>query len=669
MFFSRSLRKASSHDEGDAPPARPTTMSESMPNINNSDNKNTDQFEIVNHKLPYSFDEDKPQDAKPSAAPSVQQREPSSLSPPHHLHGGTSVPVDSPISFTSMKADDVPDSILQDLPSSDDAEDAAAQERIATPPRVPRKHAASPIQAETVYSDDEGDDDDDDDEDLVPSLLKMASKKQQASTKRLAGPRSETEAASSVQEEHSPDPKKARTTQEATFHNNSSSSGGALLQPQQPPSVVPQLAAETLLRTIQSASHNNSNNNQPPPRPAPAAVQAGNPPPPAPSAGQPDAIPNHAESTPKMQTMYRLKIASVALLLALGFLTTVKGPDELALLTKKMTAAFRGVAKPNSSIVIEPHEPVSTEVVEPSPEIEVVIHDSADPPVVPESNPLNGGGGAVHTIAPGSTEPAGNSEATVFKNETFFSKSAPKPEGAPSEAPVLDNLAEHLEDVSSFVVSAVGSGSDLAKTKMLTWYLGNWMSPPWAEPTPVQDPTPVEEPTPAPQPEDETPSPPSGDGPGLGMRYVAAACFTLLFLGMMKLTEKPDDDAAEFLPDVNKVEELCNYLRVCDNALSRTGRRPRAAPVAWTRMGYDVSAYEGLTKDELHNIGNQLGVADLSSSDNKATLIQKIVPAYAALLQGFVMSEIKQVLAAKNVQTTWKHKKADLVQLAVEAAF
>jgi len=117
------------------------------------------------------------------------------------------------------------------------------------------------------------------------------------------------------------------------------------------------------------------------------------------------------------------------------------------------------------------------------------------------------------------------------------------------------------------------------------------------------------------------------------------------------------------------VEELCNFLRNCNQSFSRKGRHSRAVPPSCPGLAYNTSAYEVLTVEELRDVGNFLGVSLLRASDVKAMLIGKIVPAYEALLTGFVISEIKEVLKIKNVSPSWKDKKGDLVKLAVEAGF
>jgi len=625
-FFSRSSRKASSHDEGDAPTARPVAMSESMPNLNN------DQFEIVDRKLPYSYEEDGPQDSKTAA--SVQQQDPSPLSPPHHLRGGTSVQVDSPISSTSMNANDVPDSILQDLPSSD-AEDAAALPRVAvTPPRLhSRKHAASAIQVETVVGD--SDDEEEEGDGLAPSLLKMASKKQSA-TKRHADPRSETEAASV--EDHSPDPKKARTTTKATFHNTSD---GVLQQPMLP------IAAETP-RTTQLAI----NNNQPPQGPAPS-----NPPVALPT-DQADASPNNGVNKPCFFSTY-----SKAVLLVICIFGSMKLAGYFDEPTKTPTTAAPTVTKSNSSIVTgDPLELVKTEVIETVPPTEV-IDTSTNVIVVTVDY------GEFDEII--DLDKLDQNNKTTVGNVENDMVPVPEQESVPSKAPVLEILA-------SGVLSTTGSAVDAISTKFWSPPVEKISDPPVEDLPPIEDPTEKEEPTE--KKEEPTPSPTHDGGLCPGMGSIVARCVAMLFLGMMLpsvFTKKPDDNQSvvsditvEENPDMNnKVDELCNFLRMCNNALSRTGRCSRANPTASMRMGYNVTAYEALTKEELHNIGSQLGVPRLNASDNKATLIQKIVPAYEAMLQGFVVPEIKQVLAAKNVTPTWNQKKADLVKLAVEAAF
>lgn len=116
-------------------------------------------------------------------------------------------------------------------------------------------------------------------------------------------------------------------------------------------------------------------------------------------------------------------------------------------------------------------------------------------------------------------------------------------------------------------------------------------------------------------------------------------------------------------------EEFCNFLRHCDQTFSGKGRHSRAVPPSCPGLAYNTSAYEILTVEELREVGNFLGVPVMRASDIKAMLIGKIVPAYEALLTGFVIPEIKEVLKIKNVSPSWKDKKGDLVKLAVEAGF
>ena len=163
---------------------------------------------------------------------------------------------------------------------------------------------------------------------------------------------------------------------------------------------------------------------------------------------------------------------------------------------------------------------------------------------------------------------------------------------------------------------------------------------------------------------------------GIG-HYVLAAitallCFIIIpFLKQLNGTAKRHEHslAGNMQCQSSDVDDLCHFLRLCDNGLSRTGRVPRASPSKSPLFGYNVATYQTLTKEELHNIGRYLRVPLLHSMDNKATLIQKIVPVYEAKLQGMLVQGIKQVLITKKISAAAWEKKTDLVRLAVEAGF
>ena len=118
------------------------------------------------------------------------------------------------------------------------------------------------------------------------------------------------------------------------------------------------------------------------------------------------------------------------------------------------------------------------------------------------------------------------------------------------------------------------------------------------------------------------------------------------------------------------VDDLCHFLRTCEGDLRRTGRASRASPSKSPLLKcHSTAAYEALTKDDLHTIGTYLRVPLLRAADNKATLLQKIVPAYEARLQGMLVPKLREVLATKKVPAAAWDKKRDLVRLAVEAGF
>lgn len=163
---------------------------------------------------------------------------------------------------------------------------------------------------------------------------------------------------------------------------------------------------------------------------------------------------------------------------------------------------------------------------------------------------------------------------------------------------------------------------------------------------------------------------------GLG-HYILAGCITLLFFGVLAFLKRFISAAShdQSTPPVYMqcpsatVDDLCHFLCLCESGLSRTGRVSRASPSKSPLFGYNDAVYQTLTKEELHNIGTYLRVPLLHSADNKATLIQKIVPAYEAKLQGMLVPELKQVLLAKKISAAAWEKKTDLVRIAVEAGF
>lgn len=130
--------------------------------------------------------------------------------------------------------------------------------------------------------------------------------------------------------------------------------------------------------------------------------------------------------------------------------------------------------------------------------------------------------------------------------------------------------------------------------------------------------------------------------------------------------------AAHFLEqerNLTKFDELCDFLHHCDSHLSRGGRRSRAAPSSTVQIAQDTSAYNCLTKMELHSIGRDLGVSNIKCASNKATLIAAVVAKYEAVLKGFTVTEIKTILKAKNIQPMLIVQKDDMIKRAVEAAF